>query len=323
MGQISVLVVDDSVVIRRLVTAALEEQPDIRVVGTAPNGRVALTKLVQVAPDIVTLDIEMPELDGLATLRELRKTHPRLPVIMFSTLTQRGAASALEALACGASDYVTKPANVGSVAESIASVREQLVPKLRALCGRSPYGAASPPAAPRGRPAAASAPLVPAMRAPQPAKRPSAPGRVDVLAIGCSTGGPEALAKVLLGLPSGLPVPVVVVQHMPPVFTKLFAERLDRTTRLRVIEATDRLPLVPGTVYIAPGDSHLEAAGSAGQPVTRLTSAPPRTFAGPRWTCSSGRSPARTATRCWRSCSRGWGRTVGEGAKHSRRSAHT
>ena len=134
MGRINVLVVDDSVVIRRLVTTVLDEDPDITVVGTAASGRIAINKLSQVAPDCVTLDMEMPDLDGLGTLRELRRTHPRLPVIMFSTLTERGAGATLDALALGANDYVCKPANVGSVPEAIASVRSQLVPKIKALC---------------------------------------------------------------------------------------------------------------------------------------------------------------------------------------------
>jgi len=130
---ISVLVVDDSVVVRRLITDALADDPAITVIGTAPNGRVALQKIEQLKPDLVTLDVEMPVLDGIGTLRELRKTHQRLPVIMFSTLTAAGAAATVEALTAGASDYVTKPANVGSVAESIRSVREQLVPQELAL----------------------------------------------------------------------------------------------------------------------------------------------------------------------------------------------
>jgi len=137
---ISVLVVDDSVVVRRLITDALADDPAITVIGTAPNGRVALQKIEQLKPDLVTLDVEMPVLDGIGTLRELRKTHQRLPVIMFSTLTAAGAAATVEALTAGASDYVTKPANVGSVAESIRSVREQLVPRIHALAGRTRGG---------------------------------------------------------------------------------------------------------------------------------------------------------------------------------------
>src|SRR5919112_2126054 len=151
MARISVLVVDDSVVIRRLVTTVLDADPEISVVGTAANGRIALQKLLQVAPDLVTLDVEMPELDGLGTLRELRKTHPRLPVVMFSTLTERGARATLDALALGANDYVCKPANVGSVPEAIASVREQLVPKIKGLC--------PPRAGAAGRPAPAAPPV--------------------------------------------------------------------------------------------------------------------------------------------------------------------
>lgn len=268
------LVVDDSVVVRRLVTAALDGAPGIRVVGTAPNGRVALSKLQQVAPDAVTLDIEMPELDGLATLRELRRTHPRLPVVMFSTLTERGASATLEALALGASDYVTKPANVGSVAESIARVREQLVPRIRALC---PGIADTPLFAPAART------VVPAARRRSASATASAgtasadaPRQVKVLAVGCSTGGPEALASVL----ADLPVPVVV-QHMPPLFTKLFAERLDRTSSLRVLEATDDQEVVAGNVYIAPGDWHLEVVTASGRQRTRLHQAPAENFCRP------------------------------------------
>jgi two-component system chemotaxis response regulator CheB len=245
MGRISVLVVDDSVVIRRLVTSVLDEDPDITVVGTAASGRIALAKLLQVAPDCVTLDIEMPDLDGLGTLRELRKTHPRLPVIMFSTLTERGAATTLDALALGANDYVTKPANVGSVPAALASVREQLVPKIKALC---PLLRSSAPAVPR---------LVPLIPAPAGGKAPSQ--RVDVLAIGSSTGGPDALTSLLPLLPASFPVPVVIVQHMPPVFTKMFAQRLDGKVRA----AASRRPRTvtssaPVASSIAPGDRHME-----------------------------------------------------------------
>ncbi|HXE57023.1 MAG TPA: response regulator, partial [Gemmatimonadales bacterium] len=136
MRRIRVLVVDDAVVVRRMVSDLLAADPELEVVGTAPNGRIALAKIPQVNPDIVTLDIEMPELDGLATLAALRRTHPGLPVIMFSTLTERGAAATLDALSLGAADYVTKPANVGSVGAAQARIREQLIPKIKAICGR-------------------------------------------------------------------------------------------------------------------------------------------------------------------------------------------
>ena len=137
---ISVLVVDDSVVIRRLVTDALAEDPQIQVVGTAPNGQVALFKIGQLKPDLVTLDVEMPVLDGLSTLRELRRTDRTTPVIMFSTLTASGAMATLDALAAGASDYVTKPANVGSAQAAIARVRDDLLHKIKSLAGRGGPG---------------------------------------------------------------------------------------------------------------------------------------------------------------------------------------
>ena len=272
---IKVLVVDDSVVIRRLIVDALGGTPDIEVVGTAANGLLAQAKIDQLKPDVVTMDIEMPQMNGIEAVKELRKRHPRLPVIMFSTLSAAGASATLEALAAGATDYVTKPSNVGSISESIAAVREQMVPKIHALAGRTrpagppPRPALSPvtkrPPAPPG-PASAS-PARPVRRGPQ--------GRVDLIAVGCSTGGPDALTKVLMGLPADLAVPMVVTQHMPPVFTQMFAERLDRSTPLHVVEAAEGMELAPGTVYIAPGDKHLVLHRRGTAIVTQLSGAPP------------------------------------------------
>lgn len=269
---ISVLVVDDSVVVRRLVADALSADRGVEVVGTAPNGRVALAKLDQLAPDLVTLDIEMPVMDGLTTLRQLRRTHPKLPVIMFSTLTRAGATATLDALAAGASDYVTKPANVGSVAESLASVRDQLLPRIHALCDR--------PAVPK--PPAMPVPTRDRADAQRRSGRPPpGAGGVDVIAVGCSTGGPDALTRMLTMLPAGLPVPVVVVQHMPPVFTAMFAERLNRMTALTVVEAVDGTTLRPGTVYIAPGNQHLTVVRQGTAVVTRLHGGPPENYCRP------------------------------------------
>lgn len=265
MTPISVLVVDDSVVVRRMVADVLSADPGIRVVGTAPNGRVALAKLDQLAPDLVTLDIEMPELDGIATLRELRKDRPRLPVIMFSTLTAAGATATLDALAAGASDYVTKPSNVGSIAASLEAIRSQLVPRIYALCGPRPAA-----------PAAAARPTT------TPILRPARAGQApQILAIGASTGGPDALNKVLAALPATFPVPVVIVQHMPPLFTRLFSERLDRTCSLHVAEAVDGEPLRAGSVLIAPGDHHLEVVRRGTQMIARLHQGPPENFCRP------------------------------------------
>ena len=254
-----VLITDDAVVVRRLVSDVLSAVPTIDVVGTAPNGRIALQKIPQVAPDIVILDVEMPEMDGIETLTAIRAEHPDLPVVMFSTLTERGAATTLEALMRGANDYVTKPANVGSVAEAMERVRAELVPRIHALCGldsRTLGRAASPV-----RPVRVGVPSAAPSARPRPAVRPrttSTPARVDLVVVGVSTGGPNALAEIVPALPSDLPVPVVIVQHMPPMFTRLLAERLDTHSGLAVREAAGGEHLDPGQGWIAPGDRHLE-----------------------------------------------------------------
>jgi two-component system chemotaxis response regulator CheB len=297
---ISVLVVDDSVVVRKLITDALGGAPDIEVVGTAANGLLAQTRIDQLTPDVVTMDIEMPQMNGIEAVKELRKRHPQLPVIMFSTLSASGASATLEALAAGATDYVTKPSNVGSIAESIAAVRNQLVPKIHALAGRprpagppprpagvdpatrpgpaSRPGPPKPVTGPPGRPAPGPARIGAAAARPPVAATPLRRGphaKIDIIAIGCSTGGPDALTTVLLGLPADLPVPIVVTQHMPPVFTRMFAERLDRSTPLTVVEAGDGMDVAPGTVYIAPGDKHLVLHRRGTATVTHLSGASP------------------------------------------------
>jgi two-component system, chemotaxis family, protein-glutamate methylesterase/glutaminase len=249
MEPIRVLVVDDSAVIRRLVSTVLEADPGVTVVGVAANGRIALEMLRELDVDLVTLDIEMPVMDGLETLREIRRFRTRLPVIMFSTLTENGAAATLDALASGASDYVTKPSNVGSFEKGLAAIREQLLPRVKALAGRRALVHAASrrtPVPPVSTVATPAAPVA-ARRAKTPA----------VLAIGCSTGGPDALARLLPQLPADFPLPIVIVQHMPPVFTALFAARLDKSCAISVKEAEHGDRLQPGTALLAPGDFHM------------------------------------------------------------------
>src|SRR5215813_504369 len=165
MAKIRVLVVDDAVVFRRLVSEELSKDPVLEVVGTAANGRIALARMTQVNPDLVILDIEMPEMDGLATLKELRKTYPRLPVIMFSALTERGAEATLDALALGATDYFTKPTNVGGIDAALAVIREQLIPEIKALGGGAGPGASA--AGPEVQPPLSSQPSRPSSPAPR------------------------------------------------------------------------------------------------------------------------------------------------------------
>jgi two-component system chemotaxis response regulator CheB len=234
MRKARVLVVDDSVVCRRLVASILDREEGIDVVGTAPNGRIALDKVSQLAPDVVILDIEMPEMDGLTALAQLRRDHPDLKIIMFSVLTERGAAATLDALSLGASDYVTKPSATADHAEALRVTREQLVPKVRALAEPRPAVELPPPA--------------PATAADEPA----------VVAIGASTGGPDALVELLEALPPSFPLPILVVQHMPPVFTRLFARRLDARLKRKVCEGEHGAAVGLAQVWIAPGDHHLE-----------------------------------------------------------------
>lgn len=281
---IRVLVCDDSVVIRRLVSDVLSSDPEIEVVGTAVNGKNALDKLPQLKPDVMTLDVEMPIMDGLQTLIELRKVNKKLPIIMFSTLTERGAGATLDALERGASDYVTKPSNVGSVSESMAAVRSQLIPKIKSLTGRVPR----PPrvARPAFGPAPAGPGASPQARAGGPivVTPPSATtttSRVDVVCIGVSTGGPDALTQVIPRLPADFPVPIIVTQHMPPVFTQLFAQRLDAKSKLTVREAKDGDAVKAGLVLIAPGDYHMRLVNRANGPVVRLDQGPQENYCRP------------------------------------------
>jgi len=267
MRKAKVLIVDDAMLIRRMVTDVLAADPSIEVVGEAANGRIALQKIAQLSPDLVTLDIEMPEMDGIQTLKEIRKAYPRLSVIMFSALTERGAADTLEALHHGASDYVTKPASAAGKATAQQRILEDLVPKIKSLCRLGTPVAGGQVKRDASAPAAAR---------PFALRAVGTPITADIVAIGVSTGGPAALAEVLSHLPADFPAPILLVQHMPQMFTRFLAERLNGQTPLSVVEAVDGQPLKPGVVYVAPGDFHLTVKKRTGMVVTMLDQAPPQ-----------------------------------------------
>ena len=256
-ARIRVLVVDDSVVIRRLVGHALEHNPSFEVVGNAANGAIALRMIPLIKPDVVTLDVEMPEMDGIQTLREIRRLYPELIVIMFSTLTERCAAITIQALTLGANDYVAKVANIGSLDRSMARLQEELIPKLEQFFTRETGAATAvkPPVA---------APIPPARseftRTP-PQSFPLGKGTsYRAVVVGVSTGGPQALAKVVPMIPESFPLPILIVQHMPALFTRLLADRLQQLTKLRVQEGQEGTTVEGGSIYIAPGGFHMRVA---------------------------------------------------------------
>jgi two-component system chemotaxis response regulator CheB len=272
-GRIRVLIVDDSAVMRSLLRSVLLSDSGLEVAGTAANGASALEILRLERPDLILLDVEMPVMDGLVTLRQLRARNYTMPVIMCSSLTQRGARVTIEALASGASDYVAKPCGQAGRESAIRALAQELIPKIHALTGHL-----------QARPAAAVAPrtVLPMPPAPPPALQ--MPAKPLVLAIGVSTGGPAALDVLLPELPAGFPLPVLIVQHMPEVFTRLLAERLSRRCGLRVSEAAEGTPATAGCIYIARGNWHMEALPAArpGAPVKiHLTQDPPENHCRP------------------------------------------
>jgi len=263
-----VLLVDDAVVVRKVLSQAIAEDPDLEVGATAVNGRIGLAKFAALKPDIVLLDIEMPEMDGLETVRELRKLDSRVPIIMFSSLSERGAAATLEALALGATDYVTKPINVDA-GTTLETITRELIPKIRVLCYL--------PAAP-GSGIPVASPPVPLVSAPRPTRLLS-PAKIVV--IGVSTGGPDALARVLPLLPAQFPVPVLIAQHMPAIFTSMLAARLNSKSALPVRECVSGEPVLPGCAIIAPGDFHMVVQKENGSIWLRTHQGPRENFCRP------------------------------------------
>ncbi|MFZ5827190.1 MAG: protein-glutamate methylesterase/protein-glutamine glutaminase [Bacillota bacterium] len=263
--QVRVLVVDDSAFMRKVLTELLQSDPQITVVGTARDGQDGVEKTGQLQPDVVTLDIEMPKLDGYGALREIMSLRPT-PVVMVSSHTSQGAEATIRALALGAVDFVAKPS--GSISLNMHITRDELVAKVKAAAG----------ATPRFRRAAAELPPV-RREIKAVAAALSMPGSADgtglprqLVLIGCSTGGPGALHHIIPKLPANLPAAVLVVQHMPPGFTKSLAQRLDELSAIRVKEAEEGDRVRSGRVLLAPGGYHM-TVDSEGQ--IRLTQDPP------------------------------------------------
>jgi two-component system chemotaxis response regulator CheB len=269
-----VLVVDDTVVFRRAISDALSGLPGVEVVGTAANGKLALARMSALRPDLVTLDIEMPEMNGIEVLEAMGPAGLKAGVIVLSSVTTRGGEMTVRALELGAFDFITKP-DRGTPAENLAYLRESLQPMIRAferqrdiraMLGRRTV---MPPLA--DVPAARPAPIAPV---PQIVRR--LVWGVPLVLIGVSTGGPAALAAVLPVLPADLNAPVLIVQHMPPMFTKPLAASLDRKTALNVKEAQDGDVAQANCVYLAPGGSQMKVvAGTRGEIVLRITDDPP------------------------------------------------
>lgn len=252
MGKTRVLVVDDSEVMRQLLSAVLSSDPEIEVVGTAGDPYAARERIKALNPDVITLDVEMPLMDGVTFLRKIMTLRP-MPVVMISTLTQAGAETTLAALEIGAVDFIAKPTE--KLQERVAALATDICAKVKAAAtARFQRARIETPASPRRR-----AGLRPSER---------------IVAIGASTGGVEALKVVLSRLPEDCP-PTLVTQHMPPRFTAAFAARLDRECAVRISEAADGDPVEPGHVYIAPGAFHLELARRGGRFVCALSETAP------------------------------------------------
>lgn len=271
---LSVLIVDDTIVYRSILTRVVETIENVQVAGTASNGEIALSKLSQSPVDVVLLDVEMPKMDGLETLRIIRQRYPHLGVIMVSATNRSSADITIQALEAGALDFIPKPENE-NIAQNTEELRNRLIPLFRHYVinrglrfARSQPQPAARSSAPQVLPSPSALPSAPAQKpsAEPPVRRSPALAsltfKADLVVIGVSTGGPNALMEVIPHLPENLGVPVLMVQHMPPVFTASLADSLNRRSRLRVKEAELGEIIMPNTVYIAPGGKHMLVQGS-------------------------------------------------------------
>jgi two-component system chemotaxis response regulator CheB len=236
---IKVLIVDDSHVMRKTISRMLSNDSIIQVVGTAVDGRDAIEKIESLKPDVITMDIEMPVMNGLEALRHIMSKNP-IPVIMMSALTKEGAEVTMEALNLGACDFVTK--DFANVASSIVAKQIELINKIKNVAKNKVQFLLR------------KLDIIKKQVVLNPDQR----IRHEILSIGASTGGPPALQHILVSLPKSFPVPIVIAQHMPKLFTQSFSQRLDAVSQLHVKEAEEREPLVPGVAFIAPGNTHVE-----------------------------------------------------------------
>lgn len=274
--KIRTLVVDDSVFYRGILSDVLKNMSQVDYIGNAPNGSLALAKIAQSPPDLVTLDVEMPEMDGLEVLERIKRDYPSVEVVMISAATHESAQRTITALEHGALDFIEKP-NEGTPEENERNLLRQLrriirlaETKLILKRGKGPGEFAKKMV--RG----AKEAITPGI------KRPVS-GEIDVVVIGVSTGGPQALPEVLERLPKTFHLPIVIVQHLPPTFVSVLVESLNRKSQLTVTEAMNNRPLLPGVVYLAPGDFQTKIAMNSGSdtPVTILTKDPPENFCRP------------------------------------------
>lgn len=278
--EISVLICDDSALMRNILGKIVEKADGLRLAGKAMNGRFALDKIPKLNPDILLLDLEMPEINGIEFLKIRREKGIEIPVVILSSLAQKGARITMEALSLGASDFILKPSGTGT--SDYQQVEQHIIETLRAYGSQyrkdqgKPLDKRSIPVDERPKPpvreAASAAEKAPA---PPKAQRKSVTDKIELVAIGISTGGPNALREVFAGIDPELPVPVVVVQHMPAGFTEEFARSLDRISPLQVKEAADGDILTPGRVLIAPGHGHLRIEKRKLATVARISDADP------------------------------------------------
>lgn len=274
---LKVLVVDDTVLYRKIVSDVLVELPGVEVVGTAHNGKAAVSKITSLKPDILTLDIEMPEMNGIEVLEYMKAETPDVEAIMLSTLTHEGGAMTMKAMEHGAFDFIPKP-QAGTMAENKEYIKDIIAPMLKAFARRKEIRSllkrkstvSGAGAEKKTRPAGSA---LQGMKETSRVKK----SKSEIIAIGISTGGPNALTKMMPNIPSNLDVPILIVQHMPPVFTQSLANSLNSKCHIEVKEASDGEPVLPNKAFIAPGGKQMKiVAGADGRSrIIKITDDPP------------------------------------------------